>query len=169
MLRTHTCGGLRAEHADKKVSLCGWVDTHRIQGKLSFILLRDRYGITQVVSEPTYNKESHEISKKLRSEYVISIEGTVRKRPEGTENSLLATGNVDVMVDNRFDDGDFDVQDAMLAAMNSEKASFKLYTDLANSTDDPGLKETFLALANEEAKHKLQFEIDYDDHVFQEN
>lgn len=76
---------------------------------------------------------------------------------------------VDVMVDNRFDEGDFDVQDAMLMAMNSEKASFRLYTDLANSTDNPELKETFLALAQEEAKHKLQFEIDYDDQIFQEN
>ena len=76
---------------------------------------------------------------------------------------------VDVMIDNRFDEGDFDIQDAMLAAMNSEKASFKLYNDLANATDKPELKETFLALAQEEAKHKLQFEIDYDEHVFQEN
>jgi len=76
---------------------------------------------------------------------------------------------VDVMVDNRFDDGDFDVQEAMLTAMNSEKASFKLYNDLAKATDNPGLKETFMALAQEEAKHKLQFEIDYDDHIFQEN
>jgi len=86
-----------------------------------------------------------------------------------SKQKILDLKIVDVMVDNRFDDGDFDVQDAMLAAMNSEKASFKLYTELANSTDDAGLKETFLALAQEEAKHKLQFEIDYDDHVFQEN
>lgn len=76
---------------------------------------------------------------------------------------------VDVMIDNRFDEGDFDVQEAMLMAMNSEKASFRLYTDLAKSTDNPELKETFLALAQEEAKHKLQFEIDYDDQIFQEN
>ncbi len=76
---------------------------------------------------------------------------------------------VDVMIDNRFDEGDFNVQDAMLAAMNSEKASFRLYNDLAAATDNPGLKETFLALAQEEAKHKLQFEIAYDDQIFQEN
>ncbi|MFH2037388.1 MAG: ferritin family protein, partial [Candidatus Zixiibacteriota bacterium] len=61
---------------------------------------------------------------------------------------------VDSMIDNRFTEGEFDVQEAMLAAMNSEKASFKLYTDLANMTADAGLRETFLALAQEEAKHK---------------
>jgi rubrerythrin len=72
-------------------------------------------------------------------------------------------------VDNRFDEGDFNVQEAMLSAMNAEKASYKLYTDLANMTDDADLKETFLALAQEEAKHKLQFEIDYDNQIFQEN
>lgn len=76
---------------------------------------------------------------------------------------------VDVMIDNRFDEGDFNIQDAMLAAMNSEKASFRLYNDLAAAADNPGLKETFLALAQEEAKHKLQFEIAYDDQIFQEN
>ena len=86
-----------------------------------------------------------------------------------SKQKILDLKIVDVLVDNRFDEGDFDVQDAMLAAMNSEKASFKLYNDLAKATDDPGLKETFLALAQEEAKHKLQFEIDYDDHVYQEN
>ncbi|HHI02431.1 MAG: rubrerythrin [Candidatus Zixiibacteriota bacterium] len=86
-----------------------------------------------------------------------------------SKQKILDLKIVDVMVDNRFDEGDFDVQDAMLAAMNSEKASFRLYNDLANATDNPELKKTFLALAQEEAKHKLQFEIDYDDHVFQEN
>ncbi|MCB9258510.1 MAG: aspartate--tRNA ligase [Ignavibacteriales bacterium] len=98
-IRTHTCNDLRENNIGEKVVLNGWVDNRRDLGGVIFIDMRDRYGITQVVFEPTYNKESHEISKKLRSEYVISIEGTVRKRPEGTENSLLATGNVDVMVD----------------------------------------------------------------------
>jgi aspartyl-tRNA synthetase len=61
--------------------------------------MRDRYGITQIVFEPTYNAPVHHEAKELRSEFVISIEGTVRKRPAGTENADLETGLVDVMVD----------------------------------------------------------------------
>ncbi|MFO7446553.1 MAG: aspartate--tRNA ligase [Ignavibacteriaceae bacterium] len=96
--RTNTCGDLREEHIGKHVVLNGWVDTRRDLGGLIFIELRDRYGITQVVFEPTFNEDAHTAAKDLRSEFVISVEGTVRKRPEGTENLALATGMVDVMV-----------------------------------------------------------------------
>ena len=98
-IRTHTCNDLRDEHVGKSVILNGWVDNRRDLGGVIFIDLRDRYGITQVVFEPTYNKDAHELGKSLRSEFVISIEGKVRKRPTGTENASLATGSVDVMVD----------------------------------------------------------------------
>ncbi|MFZ6032278.1 MAG: aspartate--tRNA ligase [Melioribacter sp.] len=97
--RTHTCGELRESNIGERVVLNGWVATRRDLGGVIFIELRDRYGITQVVFEPGYNSEAHEIAKKLRSEYVISIEGLVRKRPEGTENPALETGMIDVMVD----------------------------------------------------------------------
>ena len=70
---------------EKNVILNGWVDTRRDLGGLIFIDLRDRYGITQVVFEPGFNKEAHENASLLRTEYVISIEGKVRKRPEGTQ------------------------------------------------------------------------------------
>lgn len=98
-IRTHTCNDLREENIDENVILNGWVDNRRDLGGVIFIDLRDRYGITQVVFEPTYNKDSHEIGKSLRSEFVISIEGKVRRRPAGTENESLQTGIVDVMVD----------------------------------------------------------------------
>ncbi|MCK9279771.1 MAG: aspartate--tRNA ligase [Melioribacteraceae bacterium] len=97
--RTHTCGALREENIGSHVVLNGWVNIRRDLGGVIFIDLRDRYGITQVVFEPHYNLEAHELGKKLRSEFVVSIEGNVRKRPEGTENPLLDTGNIDVMVD----------------------------------------------------------------------
>ncbi len=97
--RTHTCGELREANLGESVVLNGWVAIRRDLGGVIFIELRDRFGITQVVFEPSYNSEAHEIGKKLRSEFVISIEGKVRKRPEGTENSALPTGNIDVMVD----------------------------------------------------------------------
>lgn len=98
-IRTHTCNDLREQQIGENVILNGWVDNRRDLGGVIFIDLRDRYGITQVVFEPTYNKDSHDLGKSLRSEFVISIEGKVRLRPEGTENRSLATGIVDVMVD----------------------------------------------------------------------
>lgn len=97
--RTHTCGELRESNIGDHVVLNGWVAIRRDLGGVIFIELRDRYGITQVVFEPSFNADAHEHAKKLRNEFVISVEGKVRKRPEGTENPLLPTGQVDVMVD----------------------------------------------------------------------
>lgn len=98
--RTHNCGELRESNIGETCKLSGWVDNRRDLGGVVFIDLRDRYGITQVVFEPSYNSSSHEIGKDLRTEYVITIEGKIRKRPEGTENENIPTGFVDVMVDN---------------------------------------------------------------------
>jgi len=97
--RTHTCGDLKEADIDQKVVLNGWVAIRRDLGGVTFVELRDRYGITQIVFEPTYNAEAHDQAKKLRSEFVVSIEGKVRKRPEGTENASIPTGQIDVMVD----------------------------------------------------------------------
>ena len=97
--RTHTCGELREENIGERVVLNGWVDNGRDLGGVIFIDLRDRYGITQVVFEPAFNIEAHELAKKLRSEYVISVKGVVRHRPEDTENPSLPTGMIDVKVD----------------------------------------------------------------------
>lgn len=97
-IRTHNCGELRKKNADENVVLNGWVDRRRDLGNLIFIWLRDRYGITQVVFEPV-NKEAYELAKKLRSEFVISVEGIVRIRPEDAVNKELTTGEIDVLVD----------------------------------------------------------------------
>jgi aspartyl-tRNA synthetase len=96
--RTHTCGELREEHIGKEVVLNGWVDTRRDLGGVIFIEMRDRYGLTQVVFEPVFHAQAHQDGKVLRNEYVVSVEGVVRKRPEGTENPNLPTGNIDVLV-----------------------------------------------------------------------
>jgi rubrerythrin len=64
---------------------------------------------------------------------------------------------------------EMDYKEALIVAMKAEKAAFKLYHHLASATDDPGLKATLLGLANEEAKHKLRFEIEYEDEFLQEN
>jgi aspartyl-tRNA synthetase len=97
--RTHTCGELRESNIDEKVILNGWVDTRRDLGGVIFVDLRDRYGITQIVFEPHYNADAHKIGSLLRGEYVVAVEGTVRKRPENTENDSIPTGLIDVMVD----------------------------------------------------------------------
>jgi len=92
MLRTHTCGELKKTDDGKKVTLSGWVETHRIQGRISFILLRDRYGITQFFVDPKLTKEIGE----LRRETVIQIKGTVQKRPDNQVKKELATGEIEV-------------------------------------------------------------------------
>lgn len=92
MMRTHTCGELRGKHAGKKVTLAGWVDTHRVKGKISFILLRDRYGITQVFVNPELTKKTGE----LRRETVIQVKGTVKKRPKDQVKKELSTGGIEV-------------------------------------------------------------------------
>ena len=98
--RTHTCGELRESNIGENVVLNGWVDRRRDLGGVIFIEVRDRHGITQVVFEPTFNETAHHAAKDLRSEFVVSIEGVVRKRPADTDNPDLSTGHIDVMVNN---------------------------------------------------------------------
>ncbi|MDE3113872.1 MAG: aspartate--tRNA ligase [Chloroflexota bacterium] len=97
MLRTHTCGELRTVDATVPVTLCGWVHRRRDHGDLTFIDLRDRYGITQIVASAKDQPEAHAALKDVRSEWVLRIHGTVRERPAGTRNGKLATGDVEVV------------------------------------------------------------------------
>jgi aspartyl-tRNA synthetase len=96
--RTHTCGALRADHEGNAVTLKGWVDTRRDHGGLVFIDLRDRYGLTQVVFSPQDNQTAYEAAGRLRREDVISVRGTVRPRGEDMVNPDLATGDIEVKV-----------------------------------------------------------------------
>jgi aspartyl-tRNA synthetase len=97
--RTHTCGELRTSHIGKTVTLNGWIDRVRDLGGVLFIDLRDRYGKTQIVFNPQKcSSEVYELAKEIRSEFVVSVSGNVEKRPEGTDNLELATGEIDVMV-----------------------------------------------------------------------
>jgi len=98
LLRSHTCGELRAEHIGEEVTLGGWVDTHRDHKGVLFIDLRDRYGKTQVVFAPESGQETVSVGRALRSEDVISVTGKVAPRPEDTENPDLATGQIEVRV-----------------------------------------------------------------------
>lgn len=97
MLRTHTCGELSAADAGKEVTLCGWVATRRDHGKLIFIDMRDRYGLTQVVFLPKDAPEAHAQAQELRSEFVIKLKGIVNKRPGNTVNPKLPTGEIEIL------------------------------------------------------------------------
>ncbi|MBI4210049.1 MAG: aspartate--tRNA ligase [Candidatus Diapherotrites archaeon] len=99
MYRTHTCGELVAKDSGKAVVLCGWVDTRRDHGSLTFIDLRDRYGLTQVVLNPEKAEGAHEAAKRVRREFVVKVSGKVRARPKGTENASWKTGAIEVEAD----------------------------------------------------------------------
>ncbi len=94
--RSHTCGELRALHASKTVSLSGWVHKRRDLGAIIFIDLRDRYGITQLVFNPDQDVALHKLASTLRSEYVISISGTVIERE--VKNSKMETGDIEIQI-----------------------------------------------------------------------
>ena len=96
--RTHTCGQLRANDAGAAAKLAGWVHRRRDYGKLVFLDVRDRYGITQVVVDAADAPEAHATASKVRTEFVIAVEGEVALRQPGTENPKLETGAVELQV-----------------------------------------------------------------------
>jgi aspartyl-tRNA synthetase len=131
--RTQTCGELRSADIGSTVTLNGWVDTRRDLGGVIFIDLRDRYGITQVVFNPQQSPEAHSLASELRTEFVISVTGKVERRPEGTTNTDLATGEIDVMASG-------------LAILNkSETPPFPI-DDRSETNEDIRLRYRFLDL-----------------------
>jgi aspartyl-tRNA synthetase len=100
LLRTHNSTDLDINQTAHVVTLAGWVDRRRDHGNLIFIDLRDRSGLVQVVFNPEKSRECHEMAGSLRSEYVIQVTGEVARRPAGTENPRLATGEIEVLASN---------------------------------------------------------------------
>ena len=98
MYKTHTCGELRAEDIGQEISLAGWVHRRRDHGGVAFVDLRDRFGLTQIVTNPEISPEAHKALTPVRMEWVIQIDGVVRHRPEGMENPELPTGDIEVEV-----------------------------------------------------------------------
>src|SRR4030065_1739785 len=140
--RTHTCGELRESDIGQPVVLNGWVDTRRDLGGLIFIDLRDRYGITQIVFEPSLSEEAHNLAKDLRSEFVISVEGAVRRRPPETDNAALPTGHIDVMV-------------KKLVILNEAKTAPFPIRDKIDTSEDIRLKYRYLDLRRPSVQKNL--------------
>ena len=99
MLKTHSCGELRAENVGQKVTLAGWVNRRRDMGGIIFVDLRDRDGKSQVVIDASRSQESFDLAEQVRSEYVLQVSGIVSRRPAGQENPHMVTGEIEVLTD----------------------------------------------------------------------
>ncbi|HSG84745.1 MAG TPA: aspartate--tRNA ligase [Candidatus Limnocylindrales bacterium] len=97
--RSHTCGLLRRTDAGRRARLAGWVHRRRDHGQLIFLDLRDRHGLTQVVVDAADAPEAHAIASRARNEFVVMVDGVVAERLEGTVNSKLATGEIELRAD----------------------------------------------------------------------
>lgn len=142
MKRTHNCGDLRKTDIGKRVTLMGWVHRRRDHGGLIFIDLRDRDGLTQVVFNPAVSPETHEKAHNLRAEYVISIEGIVNQRPDGTENPNLPTGEIEVLAED-------------IEILNFSKPLPFLMEDDTNVAESLRLKYRFLDLRRPSLQENL--------------
>jgi aspartyl-tRNA synthetase len=96
MYKTHTCGELRLANVGDQVTLAGWVHRRRDHGGVTFIDLRDRFGLVQVVADPQISPDAHQELLPVRMEWVVQVEGVVRKRLEGMQNPKRATGEIEV-------------------------------------------------------------------------
>jgi aspartyl-tRNA synthetase len=95
-MRTHYCGEVNASHVDQIVTLCGWAHRRRDHGGVIFIDLRDREGLVQVVCDPD-RPEMFKMAEDVRNEFVLKVTGKVRRRPAGTENANLASGEIEIL------------------------------------------------------------------------
>lgn len=141
--KRHSCGEVKEHTIGEKVRLQGWVQTRRDLGQVIFIDLRDRTGIVQIVFQPEVSQEALQIADKVRSEYVIDVEGTVIARAEETVNPKIPTGKVEVLIEkievlNKSKALPFQIEDQIPV---SEDIRLKYrYLDLRR----PEMQETFL-------------------------
>lgn len=142
--RTLYCGEPRLENAGSEVVLNGWMRTRRDLGGIIFIELWDKTGVTQVVFNPELNAEAHEKAGALRSEYVLAVKGKLRRRPEGTENTDLNTGQVELTV------SDF------LVLSPSKLPPFELDNPGVSVNEDLRLKYRYLDLRREYMQSNLR-------------
>ncbi len=150
MYRTNTCGELRISNVGQKVTLAGWVQRIRKMGGMTFVDLRDRYGLTQLVFDENHDAALTEQANKLGREYVIQVTGTVNER--SSKNNKIDTGDIEIIVD------------AMTVLNASQTPPFTI-EDNTDGGDDIRMKYRYLDLRrgavrrNLELRHKMAFEV----------
>ena len=142
MYRDIMCGKISSLNEENKISLAGWVSRRRDHGQLIFIDLRDKSGIMQIVFNPEVSESTHNIAKELRSEWVISVSGTVKKRIQGAENPDIATGNYELIVD------------SMEILSKSKTPPFEV-SDANEVSEEIRLKYRFLDLRRDSMQQKI--------------
>lgn len=140
-MRTEYCGNVTKEHLGKDVSICGWVHRRRDHGGVIFLDIRDLEGICQAVIDPS-NEEAFLLADKCRSEFVIKIKGSVRERPEGTINSKMKTGEIEIEV-------------SELEVLNSAATPAFPLDDYQDVNEDVRLKNRILDLRRPEMNNRI--------------
>ena len=141
--RTHTCGELRLQHLEKEVILSGWIQANRDLGGMSFVDLRDRYGITQLVFSGEINPDLYEKARKLGREFVISVTGKVRER--SSKNPHRPTGEIEIEV-------------AQLDILNPSQLPPFTIEDETDGGDDLRMKYRYLDLRREPVQNNDHFQ-----------
>jgi aspartyl-tRNA synthetase len=142
-MRTHYCGELDTGLIDQEVSLSGWVHRRRDHGGVIFVDLRDRSGLVQVVFDPD-RADIFALAEQIRSEYVLAVSGRVRRRPAGTENPELATGEVEVL-------------GLSLEVLNAaETPPFQLDEHGADASEEVRLRYRYIDLRRPEMQQRLR-------------
>ncbi|PID41770.1 MAG: aspartate--tRNA ligase [Proteobacteria bacterium] len=142
-MRSHYCGGINETHIDQEVTLCGWVHRRRDHGGVIFLDLRDRDGIAQVVFDPD-TEEAFALAESVRSEYVVQVKGRVRRRPEGTTNDDMPTGQVEML-------------GKELVVLNAAATPPFPLDDYVDVGEDVRLKYRFMDLRRPDMLNKLRF------------
>lgn len=140
MIRTHKIGELNTSHIGKTVKLCGWVDAKRNHGGILFITLRDRYGFVQIVVEPS-NPEFQK-AEEIKNEYVIKVEGEVRRRPQGNENPNIPTGEIEIIAKS-------------IEVLNTSKDLPFAVADYVNVTEETRMKYRYIDIRRNQMKKNL--------------
>lgn len=142
MFRDKWCGELDSADIGSRCTLAGWVFRRRDHGGLIFVDLRDRSGLVQVVFSSDVSEEAHTLAHDLRAEFVISVSGAVRKRPEGSENPNLRTGMIELYVDT-------------LTVLNEAEALPFPIEEAGEASEALRLKYRYLDLRRPELQHNL--------------
>jgi len=143
-MRSHYCGQVTADLLDKEVKIVGWVHRRRDHGGVIFIDLRDREGIVQVVVNPE-QKEAFAKAEAVRSEYVIQVQGKVKRRPAGTVNSNLPTGEVEV------------IASSLVILNRADPLPFPIDDEYHDVGEETRLKYRYLDIRRPEMLHRLTF------------